>query len=92
MYHVFTRVNSCFFTVSNRQTFLSSTKPWVIERREEGNSIRVYDREATDTGICIVLFHDVEKAQVDGSRLGLSIGQALTTFGIVHHSVWIEGQ
>jgi hypothetical protein len=63
-----------------------------INRQNENRSIRVYDRELIDTDICIVLFHDVGKAQIDGSRQGMSIVQALKAFGLVNHSIWIERQ
>lgn len=63
-----------------------------INRPNHHTSMRVYSREWVETDSCIVLFHDEEKTRIDGSRLGLNLVEVLKAFGMVNHSIWIEGK
>lgn len=61
-----------------------------VDGTTEEQSVRVYDREMIDTDICIVLFQNIRKGEIGGSRLGLRLVAELKEFGLVNHSVWLE--
>lgn len=61
-----------------------------IKQRNESDRVRVYRRQRVDTDISIVLFHEAEPSEMDGSRLALSLVQQFKVFGMVNHSIWIE--
>jgi hypothetical protein len=52
--------------------------------------LRVYRSVSLHTDIAISLIWGIQPEVAGGSRAGLSIGDALKTFGLVDHSIWIE--
>lgn len=40
--------------------------------------------------LCLQLLWDNDKPQIRGSRVGLSISEALKPYGMVNHVIWIE--
>ncbi len=61
-----------------------------VEKDSQAHSIKIYRRMSIDSDLCVYLFHDSEKAEPSGSRLGLHLADELKAFGLVHHSVWAE--
>ena len=63
-----------------------------VNRTSKEQRIKIYNREMIDSDICLVLFQDVEKEEIGESRLGLRLVAALKEFGLVNHSIWLEGK
>jgi len=70
----------------------------ILVREVRKNTDRQGLREATVSShasvpgyFAIRLFWDTDCPQIRGSLLGLSLAQSLKVFGLVDHSVWIEG-
>ena len=77
---------------SNRKVLESKLQELIrsLSRNSETQSIKIYNREMVGTDINIILFQDIEKAEIGGSRLGMRLVAALKKYGIVNHSIWIE--
>ncbi len=52
--------------------------------------VTVYANSLLQGDLCIQIFWDKEAAANQGSRVGVSLAQALKRFGLVDHSVWIR--
>lgn len=52
--------------------------------------IRLYRHALLDNDLSVHLLWDSEKAEPQGSALGLCLSHVLKEFGLVSHSVWIE--
>lgn len=64
----------------------------IAEVKEQKNTqvINTYRSAGLDTDLSLLLCHDSDKVENDGSQLALCIAQTLKAFGMVKHSVWIE--
>ena len=51
---------------------------------------RVYTNSAFHSDLALNLFWDTNVSMRQGSRVGLSIAQTLTFYGLVEHSIWSE--
>ena len=40
--------------------------------------------------LCLQLLWDTDKPQIRGSRVGLSMSEALKQYGLVNHVIWIS--
>ena len=54
--------------------------------------IKTYRHAALETDLSVHLHWESDRAEPNGSPLGLSLARALKEFGLVDHSVWIEEQ
>ena len=70
----------------------------ILAREVQKNPDRQGLREATVSSHATVpgyfalrLFWDTDDPQASGSLLGMNLAQSLKVFGLVNHSVWIEG-
>ena len=70
----------------------------ILVREVRKNTDRQGLREATVSSHASVpgyfalrLFWDTDDLQASGSILGMNLAQSLKVFGLVDHSVWIEG-
>ena len=61
-----------------------------VNEDKKTRAINLYRRADLGTDLSLQLFHDSVREEIDGSQLGLCIAQALKSFGMVNHSVWIE--
>jgi len=61
-----------------------------IEKGSQAHSVKVYRRVSIESDLCVHLFHDSKRAEINGSRLGLCLAAGLKAFGLVHHSIWTE--
>ncbi len=52
--------------------------------------IHMYNSVLYRTDVALSLTWDTSSFQHEGSRAGLSISEALKTFGLVEHSIWVE--
>ncbi len=52
--------------------------------------IRMYHSASHQTDLALSLTWDTNSFHHEGSRAGLSISEALKTFGLVEHSIWVE--
>jgi hypothetical protein len=52
--------------------------------------MRLYRNATVNNDLCIHLYWESEKAQVQGSDTGLCIIHLLKEFGLTAHSVWVE--
>jgi len=77
---------------SNREQLESKLRNLIAQadKETEKQAIKAYSRAAINTDFRIHLFHDSEKVENGGSRLGLRIASALKAFGLINHSLWIE--
>lgn len=55
-----------------------------------GDSVRIWARMNLDSDFSIHLEHSEALRDERGSQTGASLVAALKTFGLVHHSVWME--
>jgi hypothetical protein len=61
-----------------------------VENSDRLIRLRIYRSVSLPTDIAISLVWDAKPETDSGSRAGLSICDALKTFGLVDHSIWIE--
>ncbi len=61
-----------------------------VSKEGKQQTIKAYKRVMLDDDFSIHLFHDSNKIENSGSRLGLYIASVLKDFGLVNHSVWAE--
>jgi len=61
-----------------------------VEMEARKHFIKVYNHVMIDADFSIHLLHESDKAENEGSSLGLRLTSALKEFGLVNHSVWIE--
>lgn len=59
--------------------------------RSGPTKMRLYRHATWETDWSLHLHWESEKSQKSGSALGLHLSQALKEFGLVDHSIWIEG-
>lgn len=52
--------------------------------------INMYDSASYQTDLALSLTWDTDALRHEGSKAGLSIREALKTFGLVEHSIWVE--
>ncbi|MGD0232521.1 MAG: hypothetical protein ABSC19_19580 [Syntrophorhabdales bacterium] len=52
--------------------------------------VRMYKSASYQTDMALCLTWDTSPPRQQGSRTGLSISEALKTFGLVEHSIWVE--
>ena len=52
--------------------------------------IHMYNSASYQTDLALSLTWDTNFLQHEGSRAGLTISEALKTFGLVEHSIWVE--
>jgi hypothetical protein len=52
--------------------------------------IHMYNSASYQTDLALSLTWDTNSFHHEGSRAGLSISEALRTFGLVEHSIWVE--
>ncbi len=52
--------------------------------------VTVYSNPVLPGDLCIQIFWDKEIVANQGSRLGISLAQALRRFGLVDHSAWVS--
>jgi heme-degrading monooxygenase HmoA len=55
------------------------------------HEIKLYHNAIVDNDACIHLYWESEKAEAHGSAAGLCIIHLLKEFGLISHSVWVEG-
>jgi hypothetical protein len=82
-------------TVDCNRDFLESyLQKLIVEINKETKVevAKVYSRNLLNTDFSIHLIHDSNKAETNGSTLGLRIISGLKEFGLVNHSIWIEMQ
>ena len=53
--------------------------------------VKTYRHAALATDVSVHLLWESEQPEQNGSSLGLRIGQALKEFGLIDHSIWVEG-
>ena len=77
---------------SNRKVLESKLQELIrsLSRNSDKQSIKIYNREMVGTDICIILFQDIEKTGIGGSRFGMRLVAGLKEFGMLNHSIWIE--
>lgn len=51
---------------------------------------KAYRHAALETDMSVHLHWQSKRPELNGSRLGLRIAQALKEFGLIDHSVWVE--
>lgn len=61
-----------------------------VEKEELARSIKVLRRLSIESDLCVHLRHDSAKPDPAGSRLGLRLVAEMKSFGLVHHSIWVE--
>ena len=79
-------------TTSERK-ILESKLQGLIEEVNMGRkrqAIMAYSRMLIDSDFSIHILHDSKEVEAGGSRLGLSLVDALKEFGLVNHSIWME--
>lgn len=54
--------------------------------------IKAYRHAALETDLSLHLHWESYRAEQNGSALGLRLAQTLKEFGLIDHSIWIEGQ
>ena len=52
--------------------------------------VHMYHSASYQTDLALSLTWDTDSLQHEGSRAGLTISEALKTFGLVEHSIWVE--
>ncbi len=52
--------------------------------------MRMYHNASYQTDLALSLTWDTNALRHEGSRAGLAISEALKTFGLVEHSIWLE--
>lgn len=52
--------------------------------------VRMYNSASYQTDLALSLTWDTNSFQREGSRAALTISEALKTFGLVEHSIWVE--
>lgn len=80
-------------SINSNRELLESKLQKLIDEMDEGTrkpAIKAYSRAVIDTDFRIHLFHDSDKVEKNGSRLGLRLASALKAFGLVNHGIWIE--
>ena len=53
--------------------------------------VNLYERAGLRTDLAMSLVWNTSPPSNKGTRTGLSISEMLKTFGLVEHSVWLEG-
>ena len=53
--------------------------------------VKLYQRAGLRTDLAMSLVWNTDPPSNKGTRAGLSISEALRPFGLVEHSVWLEG-
>ena len=61
------------------------------DRNEMKAEIRLYQHATLETDLSIHLNWNSDREDRNGSNLGLSLVEAFREFGMVSHSVWVEG-
>jgi len=54
--------------------------------------MKTYRHVALDTDLSVHLYWKSDRPEPNGSVLGLRLAQAFKEFGLVDHSIWIEGE
>ena len=54
-------------------------------------SVNLYQRAGLRTDLAMSLVWNTDPPSYKGTRAGLSISELLRTFGLVEHSLWLEG-
>jgi hypothetical protein len=54
--------------------------------------IKLYRHAVVDNDLSIHLYWESEKAEPQGSANGLCLVHVLKEFGLISHSVWVEGK
>ena len=62
------------------------------DQESKPRAIDVYRNLTVETDWGIHLHYESERQDICQSPLGLCLAAALKEFGLVHHSVWIEGK
>ena len=65
----------------------------LVSKLANGNGMKemkLYRNAAVNNDLCIHLYWESPKAQVQGSETGLCILHLLREFGLIAHSVWVE--
>lgn len=63
-----------------------------IRKEREPLQINLFKRVNLDSDVCLQLCHESEQVKLIGSRLGMHLAEALKTFGMVNHTVWVADQ
>ena len=65
-----------------------------IERFSQDGLVemKTYYHAALETDLSVHLHWESGRVEQDGSAFGLRLVQALKEFGLVDHSIWIEGE
>ncbi len=61
-----------------------------FERESKQWQIKVYIHISINSDYSIHLFHDSNKADINGSPLGLQLISTLKGYGLVNHNIWVE--
>jgi hypothetical protein len=80
-------------SVDKDREILESKLKGLLDEMGKGTQNQViiaYSRLLIDTDFSIHLYHESEKVEHDGSRLGFCLVDALREFGLVNHSIWTE--
>ena len=54
--------------------------------------MKTYRHAALETDLSVHLHWESERPEQNGSTLGVRLAQALKEFGLIDHSIWIEGE
>jgi hypothetical protein len=66
-------------------------KDFLTKTRGSGlEEAHIYNHASVPGYFAICLTWETEVSQTTGSLIGLNLSQALKTFGLVDHSVWVE--
>jgi hypothetical protein len=80
-------------SAGNRERLLEVLRPMTKSARNGGLvEMKIYRHAALETDLSVHLYWESERPDENGSNLGLRIAQALKDFGLIDHSVWIEGK
>ena len=65
-----------------------------IERFSQDRLVetKTYHHAALESDLSVHLYWESGRVEQNGSAFGLHLAQALKEFGLVDHSVWIEGE
>ena len=79
-------------SAGHRRTLAAQLRRLQGEVQEQGlaRSMRVLQRLAIDTDLCVYLEHDTRAADPAGSAVAQRLVEEMRPFGLVHHSIWIE--
>ena len=77
---------------TNRELLQSQLQQLIddVEMEAPKRFIKAYNHITIDADFSIHLLHESDKAENEGSPLGLRLVDALKEFGLVNHGVWIE--